>query len=411
MKGMRVIEVASVLAGPSVGQFLRELGAEVIKVESPVTRGDVTRTWRLPVEKDSSSDVTAYFSTCNMGKKSVVLNLAKDEGRQALRDLASMADVFLASFKPGDAEKLGVDWETLCGMNERLIYAQITGYGLHNSRAGYDAVIQAESGFQFMNGPPDGEPCKMPVALMDVIAGHQLKEAVLLQLWRRERTGRGAAVNVSLMSGAITSLSNQAMNYLKAGVVSQRLGSDHPTICPYGTIFETKNAKEQVTFGVGTDGQFKNLCKVLGKPEIAENDKFRTNPGRCANRDELLPLLREIISNWGRKDLLEELYKNAVPSGAINDIKAAFDQPEARELVVTRPASEEEKARFPHLSQFDGNQPYGIRQIAWKGAGPEALNCRQSFSPPPSYGEHTDEVLKSLLGKTDEEIAKIASLD
>lgn len=410
MEGMRVIEVANVLAGPSVGQFLAELGAEVIKVESPVTNGDVTRTWRLGSEP-LEEDVTAYFSTCNLGKKSMVVDLSKEDGRQILRDLAQNADCFLASFKPGDAEKLGVDAETLCKLNPRLVYAQITGYGLDNPRAGYDAVIQAESGFQFMNGTPDGEPVKMPVALIDVMTAHQLKQAILLQLWRRERTGKGGAVNVSLISSAVSGLANQAMNYLKEGVIPQRMGSDHPSIAPYGTLYKSQNPEELLTLGVGTNSQFRALCEVLGHSEWADDIRFSTNPNRCANRTELNTFLQSEMSKWDRKELLTQLQAKKVPCGGVNNMQAAFDAPEAQEVVVMRPATDEELKTKKHLHQFKGNQPIGLRQAVWKGAGNEGLDAfARKFSSPPKYGEHTEEILKTILGKSEEDAQRLKDM-
>ena len=264
MEGMTVVELANVLAGPSVGQFLAELGARVIKVESPVTKGDVTRTWKLAEEAQSDSSVTAYFSSCNLGKESMTLNLAAPGGADVLYKLVDKADVLIASFKPGDEEKLKVDYPTLSARNPRLIYAQITGYGLEHKRPGYDAVIQAEAGFQYINGPKGGPPCKLPVALMDVLTAHQLKQGILLELWRRERTGVGAFVTCSLFHSAVSSLVNQAGGYVRTGKQPEAMGSDHPSIVPYGTIFQTAADGQEMTVGVGSNGQFKALCGVLG---------------------------------------------------------------------------------------------------------------------------------------------------
>ena len=236
-----VVELASVLAGPSVGQFFAELGATVLKVENPATGGDVTRRWKLPSEP-ADDDRSAYFAAANWGKQSLALDLTTPDGQRVLHDLARRADVIVASYKPGDAERLGADAATLCARNPRLIYAHIVGYppgSPDSERAGYDAVIQAESGFTFMNGAADGPPVKMPVALIDVLAAHQLKEAVLVRLWERERTGRGGSVTVSLFESAVAALVNQATNWLTAGHAPQRLGSEHPNIAPYGTLFPT----------------------------------------------------------------------------------------------------------------------------------------------------------------------------
>ncbi|MDX5435772.1 MAG: CoA transferase, partial [Pontibacter sp.] len=207
-KDMLVLELASVLAGPSVGQFFAELGAQVLKVENAATHGDVTRSWKLGSEP-ADTDTPAYFCAANWGKSSLALNLAEPEQLQQLYTYVKRADVVIASYKPGDAEKLKVDYKTLQDLNPRLIYGHITGYGTHDSRAGYDAVVQAESGFMYLNGEPEGPPVKMPVALMDVLTAHQLKEGLLVALLHRERTGLGQLVQVSLLQAAVSALANQ----------------------------------------------------------------------------------------------------------------------------------------------------------------------------------------------------------
>src|SRR5690606_25461480 len=204
---------ANVLAGPSVGQFFAELGARVIKIENAATNGDVTRSWKLSSE-DPLSDTPAYFCAANWGKSSLPLNLNQVTDLQQLYELVKQADVVIASYKPGDAEKLQVDYNTLKELNPKLIYGHITGYGPADSRAGYDAVIQAESGFMYLNGEKDGPPVKMPVALMDILAAHQLKEGILVAMLKRTKTGLGQLVQVSLIQSAVSALANQATNYL-----------------------------------------------------------------------------------------------------------------------------------------------------------------------------------------------------
>ena len=239
LQDLRVLELASVLAGPSVGQFFAELGAEVIKIENLKTDGDITRTWKGAGEQ--TDDRSAYFCAVNWGKKSVAVDLSTEIGRQLVQKIATKSDVVIASYKPGDAEKLGVSYEQLKKVNEKIIYGQVTGYGSDNDRVGYDAVIQAESGFMDLNGEKGGTPTKMPVALVDVLAGHHLKEGLLLALLKRERTGEGSFVEVSLIQTAISSLTNQATNWLVAGKVPSRAGSAHPNIAPYGESVLTKD--------------------------------------------------------------------------------------------------------------------------------------------------------------------------
>ncbi|CAJ1372630.1 unnamed protein product [Effrenium voratum] len=239
----------------------------------------------------------------------------------------------VASYKPGDAQKLGLGPELRTNA-PRLIYAQVTGYGLEDARVGYDAVVQAESGFTFMNGSKGeaGQPTKMPVALVDLLAAHQLKEAILLALLQRERTGEGAHVHVSLMAAAVASLANQATGYLLAGQVPQRMGSDHPSICPYGTDFYDKDGLPLI-LAVGSDAQFRSLCEVLGDPVLAV-PRFARNEDRVAHRQELLDLLAMAIRAWRREDLLRELQRRKVPCGAIADMAAVFDTEQAQALVL-----------------------------------------------------------------------------
>ncbi len=367
-----VLELASVLAGPSVGQFFAELGATVLKIENPATGGDVTRRWKLPSE-DPDADGSAYFAAANWGKQSLALDLRSTDGQRLLLGLARQADLVVTSYKPGDAAALGADFETLHAANPRLLYAEVVGYP-DGDRAGYDAVIQAESGFTFMNGEAGGRPVKLPVALMDVLAAHQLKEALLVGLIERERTGRGGRFTVSLFETAVASLVNQATNWLMAGEAPQRTGSAHPNIAPYGTLFETADG-EAVVLAVGTDRQFAALCDVLGLGEIAGAPRFATNQQRVRNRGFLEHLLAERIAGWQRDALLAALAARHVPAGAVNDLPAVFKLPAARSLVVR-----------------DGDT-VGVRHVAFRRE-----DGGQALTPPPRYAADTRRVLADWLG-------------
>jgi len=386
LAGVRVLELASVLAGPSVGQFLAELGADVLKVENRKIGGDVTRTWKL--KGDSAVGPTAYFSCCNLGKRSIALDASGEPGRDLCRRLAAASDVVIASYKPGDAEKLGLDATKLQELNPRLVYAQITGYGLTDPRVGYDALIQAEAGFTFMNGTPGeaGRPTKMPVALVDLLAAHQLKEAILLALLRREKAGKGSHVHVSLMSAAVASLANQASGYLIAGAVPQRMGSDHPAICPYGTDFRDKNG-DALVLAVGSDSQFKTLCEVLNCPEVAADPRYTKNVDRVAHREELKELLAQRISERSRDEVLAQLKARKVPAGAIADMQAVFKTEQAEALVVRNAE----------------NKALGLRQVAWLGDDATAAATRK----PPDFGEHTAEILADVLQLGEAEIRQL----
>ena len=285
LKDLLVVELASVLAGPSVGMFLAELGADVIKVEHFAAGGDVTRTWKLASEA-ADDDRPAYFCAVNWGKRSVGVDLRHAEGRAIVHDLARKADIVVASYKPGDAAKWEVDAATLMALNPKLIYADLTAYGDDDPRVGFDAIIQAEAGFTYMNGQPESGPTKMPVALMDLLAAHQLKEGILLALLTRARTGTGTHVSTNLLAAGLASLANQAANWLVAGHVPQRMGSEHPNIVPYGTIYPTADGRA-IVLAIGNDAQFAQLCAALGLPELAADPDFAHNAARVRNRAAL----------------------------------------------------------------------------------------------------------------------------
>ena len=280
---LKVLELASVLAGPSVGQFFAELGAEVIKVENIHTGGDVTRTWK--VKNEETDDRSSYFCSVNWGKKSIAVDLNRKEGKAIIYKLVEKSDIVIASYKSGDAEKLGVDYKTLSSLNPHLIYGQISGFGSSNPRVGYDAVIQAEAGFMFLNGEPDGPSLKMPVALMDILAAHHLKEGILLALLRKNQTGKGDFLEVSLLQAAVSSLANQATNWLVAGVTPQKQGSAHPNIAPYGDIFRTLDGHE-ILLAIGSDRQFNSLCKILNLDGPNEMYRYQCPTGQKSTRLE-----------------------------------------------------------------------------------------------------------------------------
>jgi crotonobetainyl-CoA:carnitine CoA-transferase CaiB-like acyl-CoA transferase len=330
---LKVIELATVLAGPAVGQFFAELGAQVLKVENPKTGGDVTRGWKLTTENVNSS-LSAYFISINWGKETIALDITKAEERKVLYELIKNADIVIVNYKPNDAEKLGVDYQTLKSLNPKLLYGHITGYGLDSPKVGYDALIQAEAGFMQMNGHQGGAPTKMPVALVDVLAAHQLKEGILVALLQREKTGEGAYIEVSLFNSALASLVNQASNWLNANYLPKRMGNEHPNIVPYGSLFQTKDNKE-VILAVGSDKQFQSLCELLKLPELAK--KFSTNVLRVKNRDEVLGLLKKAILEWEKAILLEELEMRAIPAGGLNNMEEVFQLPLAQKLLIQSP--------------------------------------------------------------------------
>ncbi|WP_338764960.1 CaiB/BaiF CoA-transferase family protein [Bernardetia sp. ABR2-2B] len=340
-KDLKIVELASVLAAPSVGQFFAECGATVIKIENPLTLGDVTRSWKLPSENTSNS-VSAYFSAINWGKTSLALNIYDKEDKEKLYQEIKDADIVLASYKKGDAEKLGVDYETLKKINPKLIYGHITGYGTESKKVGYDALIQAETGFVFMNGEKEDknnrekkiEGTKMPVALVDILAAHQLKEGLLVALLKREKNKDsfdGSYVTVSLYESALSSLANQATNWLNAEHSPQKMGSEHPNIFPYGTIFQTQT--DSLMLVVGNDKQFYILCELLSIDSISEDERFGTNANRVRNREILRPILEKAFLKTKSDEILQLLEKNNVPAGSVNDIPKAFENKAAQKLL------------------------------------------------------------------------------
>lgn len=385
-----VLELGSVLACPSVGAFFAELGAQVIKVENVTTGGDVTRTWRLPAE-NRESDISGYFSCVNWGKKSLALDLSRPESAEILKSLIPKTDIVLVNYKPGDAVKLGTDYPSLNKLNPRIIYGHITGYGPDNPRAGYDAIIQGESGFTYMNGEPDGLPTKLPVALMDLLAAHQLKEGILLALIQRERTGRGDCIHVSLMQSGIASLANQATNWLVGGQIPERMGSDHPNIVPYGTIFSTADGKE-IVLAVGSDRQFEKLCALLNRPDLAQDNRFRTNPARVQHRDEIKQILQDLIHRFTREPLLDLLQKEFIPAGAVNNMKEVFCTPQAQEMLL-------------HGTMDETQAIQGFRNNVFHFHEQDVL--RSEIPVPPHYGQHSRSILTETLGYSREKIEQL----
>jgi len=336
LAGIKVLELARILAGPWIGQTLADLGADVIKVESP--GGDDTRTWGPPfVRSQSGEDLdAAYFHCCNRGKRSVVLDFRTDHGREAVRRLARRSDVLIENFKVGGLRKYGLDYETLQRLNPALIYCSVTGFGQdgpYAGRAGYDFMIQAMGGIMDITGEPDGEPTKPGVAYADIFTGLYGVIAVQAALAQRERTGEGQFIDMALLDSQVAVLANQALNYLVSGHPPRRMGNTHPNIVPYQPF---PCSDGYIVIAVGNDGQFARLCHVLGCGELASDERFDSNPARVANRDTLVPMLAERTRNWDRADILEVLESHTVPAGPINTIEDVFNDPQVRHRGMAR---------------------------------------------------------------------------
>jgi len=329
---LKVIELASVLAGPDVGMFFTELGAKVIKIENKLTDGDITRKWKLSTE-NKERNVSAYFSSVNWHKEHLFYDLKDDIDQQEVYQLVQSADIVIVNYKSGDDLKLGMDYNTLKKYNPTIIYGEINGYGKNCKRAAYDVVLQAETGYMSMNGTPTSGPIKMPVALIDVLAAHQLKEGILLALLKKEKTGKGSFIEVSLYDSALASLKNQATNWLMNQFIPQRIGSLHPNIAPYGETFETKD-NQFLVLAIGSSKHFEMLLKVIDALPLLENEKYATNQLRVINRKDLDIDLQSYFKKHNSKKLMQQFRKQNIPVGIVKGMKEVFEDKKAQELIL-----------------------------------------------------------------------------
>lgn len=327
---LKIIDLSTVLAGPSVGTFFAELGAEVIKIESPQFP-DVTRSWKLPTENPEST-ISAYFSSVNYRKKYLELDFSKADQLNELMTLLEEADILLTNFKKSSEKKFGLTSEILLEKFPKLIIGKISGFGEGSDRIAYDLILQAETGFMSMNGTPESGPVKMPVALIDVLAAHQLKEGILVALIDRITTKKGRKVSVSLYDAALSSLANQASNFLMENHIPERIGSLHPNIAPYGEIFKTKD-EILVTFAIGSDQHFEKFTTLLDLPELLDDLRFKTNQNRVKNRTELAQIIQNRISLVNSTLLLNECHTNFIPAARIKNLAEVFNDNEAQTLI------------------------------------------------------------------------------
>ncbi|MEP0518854.1 MAG: CaiB/BaiF CoA-transferase family protein [Hyphomicrobiales bacterium] len=327
LTGLKVLDLSRVLAGPFAGQLLADLGATVVKVESP--HGDDTRGWGPPfIERDDGSRDAAYFHACNRGKHSLVADLCVIDDLQQVKQLAACADVLLENFKVGGLVKFGLDPAAMREKHPALIYCSITGFGQNGpkaSQAGYDLMVQGLSGIMSLTGDPDGEPQKMGTAFADIFTGLYSVIAIQAALAARTTTGLGQQIDMALLDTMTGVLANQAMNYLASGVAPQRMGNAHPNIVPY-QVFTVQDG--HVIIAVGNDGQFLRLCNVLNCQNLSNDDRYATNSGRVKHRDQLISQLEKHLSLWRREELLAVLENATVPAGPIHDVGEALNDPQ-----------------------------------------------------------------------------------
>lgn len=382
LRGIKVVELARILAGPWIGQTLADLGADVIKVESP--QGDDTRGWGPPFisDEDGEDRDAAYFHSCNRGKRSITVDFRTEEGQEVVRRLIADADILIENFKVGGLAKYGLDYEALSAINPKLIYCSVTGFGQdgpYAHRAGYDFMIQGMGGIMDLTGNPEGDPQKIGVAFADIFTGLYGVIGILSALRRRDETGEGEWVDMALLDAQVGVLANQALNYFVSGKSPKRLGNAHPNIVPY-QVFPARDG--HLIIAVGNDGQYKRLCDVLGRPELADNPKFATNAARVASRSELIPVLEAETETRTRDDLLAALELEGVPAGPINSVEDVFQdkQVQHRAMKVDLPAS-----------GVEGGSIASVRTpIRFKNGN---LVLERSA---PLLGEHTAEILSEL---------------
>jgi crotonobetainyl-CoA:carnitine CoA-transferase CaiB-like acyl-CoA transferase len=319
--GLRVLDLSTVLAGPSVGTFFAELGATVIKVENP-QGGDVTRTWRLKSEK-TETNVSAYFASVNYKKSYLSLDFSLETDRLQLDDLIRDADVVLVNFKEGDDTKFRLTANEVQAIKPDIIYASIKGFASNPNRIAYDVVLQAECGFMFMNGNDTSGPLKMPVALIDVLAAHQMKEGILCALIQRLKSGLGSVVRVTLEQAALSALMNQASNYLMAGHIPRPEGSLHPNIAPYGETFSCADER-QIVLAIGNNSQFAKLCECASLHQLVSDSRFSTNQNRVVHRKELAAILQSAMVKEVRDYWMKRFVGSGVPAGSIRSMDEIF---------------------------------------------------------------------------------------
>ncbi len=394
---IRVLDLTRVLAGPWCAQTLADFGADVIKVERPGA-GDDTRHWGPPYLKDADGADTveaAYYLAANRNKRSVTVDIATPEGQQIVRELAAQSDVVLENYKVGQLKKYGLDYDSLRAVKPDLVYCSVTGFGQtgpYAHRAGYDFIIQGIGGFMSITGERDGEPGGGPqkagVAIADLATGLYSTIAVLAALAHRDRTGEGQYIDMALLDVQVALLANMNTNFLASGKPPVRWGNAHPNIVPYQT-FQTRDG--WIIVAVGNDGQFRKFVEAGGRPELADDERFATNPSRVRHRDTLVPILAEMVKARDKADWIGALEAAGVPCGPINDLDEVFDN----EQVVARGM----QVSLPHPCGADAKL---VRNpIRMSATPPEARTA------PPLLGAQTDDVLRDMLGYDD---AKIATL-
>lgn len=395
---LRVLDMSRVLAGPFLAQNLADFGADVIKVERP-HHGDESRTFPPYVKDAAGADTedSAYFMSINRGKRSITIDISKPRGQELVKALAAQSDVLVENYKVGDLKRYGLDYEVIRAVNPRIVYCSITGFGQtgpYRNRPGYDYIFQAMSGLMSLTGGPDelpgGGPAKVGLAICDVITGIYSSFAVMTALAEREKSGVGQHIDMSLLDTTIATISHINMNYLIGGIIPKRMGTGHPSIVPY-QMFQAKDGPMVVA--VGNDGQFAKLCALLGFSQLAQDPRFLTNPLRVKHRDALIPQLEAAFATKTAAEWIASLTQLGVPCGPLNNIQQVFDDPHVQSRGM--------QVQIPHPRA---------------GSVPALANPARLAQTPPSYerpapllGEHTREILSSVLGLSEADITQLAA--
>ena len=383
LTGLRVLELARILAGPWAGQILADLGADVIKVERKGA-GDDTRGWGPPFvpATDGSHLGSAYYHSTNRGKRSIEVDFDSESGRDVVRKLAMRSDVLIENFKVGGLAKFGLDYAALSALNPRLIYCSVTGFGQdgpYAPRAGYDLLVQGMGGVMDITGAADGEPMRVGVPIADILTGVYSAVGILAALAERAKSGRGALVDTALLDTQVGVLANQALSYLVTGKTPKRIGNSHPVVVPY-QVFPV--ADGHIIIASGNDGQFAKLCGVLGEPAVAQDPAYKTNADRVMNRDKLIPHLTTLTMRFKRADILAKLEAVNVPAGPINSLADVFADPQVlhRKMRLDMPSDAAQVGTIPGV-----RTPITI-----------AGQAMASGRPSPRLGQHTEEILREI---------------
>jgi crotonobetainyl-CoA:carnitine CoA-transferase CaiB-like acyl-CoA transferase len=397
LRGLRVLDLSRILAGPTATQLLADLGAEVIKIERPRT-GDDTRSWGPPFVLDAKGNETresAYFLAANRGKHSVAVNIADPRGQAIVQALAAKADILVENFKPGDLQRYGLDYPALSAANRGLIYCSITGFGQtgpNAHRAGYDFLVQGEGGLMSLTGDADGPPMKAGVGIADVLTGMYATVGILAAVQARHLTGLGQHIDLALMDAQVAMLINQGVGYLTDGQIPRRRGNDHPTIVPYGTFPASDGS---FILAIGNDAQFARFATLAGVPALASDTRFATNAARVRNRAILGPLLSALTAGRKASEWLDLCAAETIPAGPVNDLAQVFDSPQVKARRM--------RVRMPHSMANSGavdliGNPLQLSQTPVSYA-----------KPPPMLGEDTMVVLARDLGLDAEALADLAA--